>query len=123
MTDVVVTVPKSFGLENWIAEGDLPGDEWSGLESYFFIGHRRPKIEKGERVYIVYNYALRGYAPLVRVEKITGRGFALVRRGGAVAVTIRESIRGFQGYRYRWWDYEDEFPFPNWKVAEAKPWE
>lgn len=115
MTDVVVTVPKSFGLERWVAEGDAAGDPWSGEEWGFFLGGHPPKIEPGERVYIVHNGRLRGYAPLVRVVP-TDRGFALVRRGNAVAVTIDETIKGFRGYRYRWWDRNDERPFPEWTV-------
>lgn len=115
MTDVVVTVPKSFGLDQWIAEGDPAGEKWSGLEWHFYMGNGNPKIEKGERVYIVYNGKLRGYSPLVRVEKY-GRGFAFVRHNDAVAVTISEFIKGFRGYRYRWWNYSDERPFPDWTI-------
>jgi hypothetical protein len=116
MSDVVVTVPKSFGLRNWIAEGDLPGEEWSGLEWHFYLGGYPPKIRPGERVYVVYNGKLRGYAPLVRVER-AGRGYALVRHNDAVAITIPEPIQGFRGFRYRWWDYEIEIPFPEWQEA------
>jgi hypothetical protein len=115
MADVVVTVPKSFGLDNWIAEGDPAGAPWSGEEWGFFMGGNLPRIEPGERVYIVYNAQLRGYAPLVRV-RTTDRGFALVRRGDAVAVTILEPIPGFRGIRYRWWDRVDEYPFPDWQT-------
>jgi len=121
MPDVVVTVPKTFefaglrGLAAWAAEGDLPGDEWSGLDSHFYMGGEPPDIKPGERVYVVCEGKVRGYAPLVRVERY-GRGrFALVRRGGAVAVTIPEPVRGFQGYRYRWWSIETETPFPDWR--------
>ena len=32
MTDVVVTVPLSFGLDTWIAEGDAAGEPWSGKD-------------------------------------------------------------------------------------------
>jgi hypothetical protein len=32
----------------------------------------------------------------------------------AEAVTIEEYIRGFRGWRYRWWDYSAERPFPEW---------
>lgn len=116
MPDVVVTVPKSFGIENWIREGtDLPGNEWSGKEWYFYLGGAVPDIKPGERVYVVYNGKLRGYAPLVRIE-YSGRGYALVRHNGAVAVTIDAPIRGFQGFRYRHWEYEDEKPFPGWMI-------
>jgi hypothetical protein len=121
MPDVVVTVPKTFeyaglcGLAAWAAEGDLPGEEWSGLESHFYMGGAPPTIKLGERVYVVCEGRVRGYAPLVGVERYGPGRFALVRRGGAVAVTIQESVRGFQGFRYRFWEYEDEIPFPDWR--------
>lgn len=116
MADVVVTVPLSFGLDRWIAEGDPAGSEWSGEEWHFYLAGGIPRINPGERVYIVYNGKLRGYAPLARVERY-GRGrFALVRHGGAVAVTIDECIRGFRGWRYRWWERESERDFPEWQV-------
>jgi len=141
MADVVVTVPKDFryagknGLAGWIAEGDTAGEPWSKTEWYFTLGGQPPRISKGERVYIVCEGKLRGYAPLIRIavwnnedELWEGFGdredcsprrrvgaFALVRGGRAVAVTLDEPVRGFQGYRYRWWEYKDEKPFPNWK--------
>lgn len=114
--DVVVTVPKSFGLAHWVAEGDAAGEPESGEEWGFFLGGPEPKrIEPGERVYIVYNGKLRGFAPLVRVQR-TERGFALVRKGGAVAVTVDQPIPGFRGFRYRWWDRSEETPFPDWET-------
>lgn len=128
MSDVVVTVPKSFGLDAWIAEGDAAGEEWSGEEWHFYLGGYPPKIEKGERVYVVYNGKLRGYAPLVRVEENmvryverlepspSSRGYALVRHNDAVAVTIPEYIQGFRGFRYRWWNRAIEVPFPEWQI-------
>jgi hypothetical protein len=114
--DVVVTVPKSFGLDAWIGEGDLPGEEWCGLVWHFYLGNGVPNIKPGENVYIVYNGKLRGYSPLIRIER-TGRGCALVRHNGAVAMTIAEPIQGFRGFRYRWWDKQCEMPFPNWKQS------
>lgn len=121
MADVVVTVPKNFeyagrrGLAAWAAEGDLPGEEWSGLDSHFYMGGSPPDIKQGERVYVVCEGRLRGYAPLVRVEGYGPGRFALVRRSDAVAVTIPKPIRGFQGYRYRWWERDIEVPFPDWQ--------
>lgn len=122
--DVVVTVPKSFGLQAWIDEGDAAGDppdptitwprEWD-----FYLGGARPDIKPGQRVYVVYNGALRGYAPLVRVDWYGGRRYSLVRHAGAVAVTIPEFIQGFRGFRYRWWDRSIEVAFPNWRDPEA----
>jgi len=117
MSDVVVTVPKSFGWTRWLEEGDLPGEPWSGLESYFHLGGYPPRdLEVGDRVYVVFNGKLRGYAPLNRIIHIGPRRYALARRGGAVATTISEEIKGFRGFRYRWWDYDLERLFPNWRL-------
>ena len=114
MTDVVATVPKSR-WEEWIEEGQLPGEEEGADEYYFWIGHQCPKIEPGERVYIVAHGKLRGYAPLHHIFHHPS-GTALVRRGGAVAVTIDEPVQGFRGWRYRWWERERERPFPDWRT-------
>jgi len=117
--DVVVTVPKGKWQE-WIEEGDLPGEE-PQYESHFWYGHGPlPRINPGERVYIVAHGRLRGYAPLVTIEprcrlRYTDGVGCFLREGGAVAVTIDEPIRGFQGWRYRWWEREDEKPFPDWQ--------
>jgi hypothetical protein len=114
MSDVVVTVPKRL-WDEWIDEGDLPGDPASGDEYAFYLGGTRPNIRPGDRVYIVAHGKLRGYAPLTRIWH-NGTEFALIRSGGAVACTIAEPIRGFRGWRYRWWPYDDERPFPDWRT-------
>ena len=115
--DVVVTLPKSFGLKRWIAEGDPAGAEWSGEKWCWFMGGNPPtKLNPGDRVYVAYAGHLIGYAPLIRIERFgPDHGYALVRGGGAVAVTLYQRIRGFQGYRYRWWDRAVERPFPDWR--------
>lgn len=119
MSDVVVTVPKGL-WEEWIDEGDLPGDKESDYAYHFWLsGFQMPAIKPGERVYIVAHGKLRGYAPLVEIERscrMRPDRTCLLRRGGAEAVTIVEPIRGFQGWRYRWWDRADEMPFPEWKT-------
>lgn len=115
MSDVVVTVPKGL-WKSWIEEGDLPGQA-PLYESHFWLGGNLPRIELHERVYIVSHGKLRGFAPLVSTEKrcrLRPAVGCLLRRGGAQAVTIPESIRGFQGFRYRWWDRAEEIPFPGW---------
>jgi hypothetical protein len=117
MPDVVVTVPKAI-WEDWIAEGDAAGDPESGEEWGFYTGGGTPRIEPGERVYVVAHGRLRGYAPLTRLAR-AGPRVVFCRKGGAVAVTIAPPIRGFQGWQYRWWDRKIEIPFPDWKTADV----
>jgi len=117
MADVVVTVPKRLWQE-WLDEGDLPGDEPTGDEYAFYLGGPRPQMRPGDRVYIVAHGKLRGYSPLTRIMS-SASGFALCREAGAVACTIDEPIQGFRGWRYRWWRREDERPFPNWREPSA----
>jgi len=119
MTDVVVTVPQSFGLDRWIAEGDPAGSPWSGEEWHFYLWGALPRIAPGERVYVVYNGVLRGYAPLVRIDHFAGGKYGLVRHGGAVAVSVDFAIPGFPGHKYRWWERSQEKPFPHWQDANA----
>ncbi len=116
--DVVVTVPKRFGLDRWIAEGDPAGSPWSGQAWHFYLGGVLPRIQPGERVYVVYNGALRGYAPLIRID-VEGWQYGLVRHGAAVAVSLAEYIPGFRGFRYRWWERALEQPFADWQDRQA----
>lgn len=132
MSDVVITIPKQLWA-GWLEEGALPGEPDDGRLFYAQV-HNAPRITPGGRVYVVAHGRLRGYAPLVslddtipaccdldetmeqwREEHVDGRHFYLVRAAGAVALTIDEEIRGFQGWRYRWWDRADERPFPDWQ--------
>jgi len=108
MTDVEVTLPKSFGLERWLDEGDAPGEPWTG-RYYAFSVSGKPDIKPGERVYVVHDGRLIGYAPLVALVA-EGRRTSLIRGGGAVACTIDRQIGGFRGYRYRDWDRTEERP-------------
>lgn len=123
--DVVVTVPKSM-WRDWIAEGDLPGEP-AEYESHFWIPLRKAFIVPEDvlrhvlpkRLYIVAHGRLRGYAPVIRWERrciLDPSRSCFVREGGAVAVTIPEPIRGFQGFRYRWWPDAAEIPFPDWQT-------
>jgi hypothetical protein len=85
------------------------------LEWHFYAGGPRPTIAPGDRVYVVAHGLLRGYAPLVRLEVYSAGRFAFVRLDGGVAVTIDEPVRGFQGWRYRWWERAAERPFPEYE--------
>ena len=114
MTDVLVPVPTHL-WDDWIAEGDLPGDAATGDEYTYWLGGTPPQMRPGDRVYICAHGKLRGYAPLTSIVLIPG-GFGLCRRGGAVACTIDEPIPGFWGFRYRFWPRDDERPFPAWRL-------
>lgn len=123
MTDVVVTCPKGFWPE-WIEEGDAAGEDPTGAEWDFGMGGRIPTIEPGERVYVVAWGRLRGYAPLVELRahrRGTITSFSLRRKADAVAVTVPVGIKGFQGWRYRWWDRDVEVPFPDWMTEGIPP--
>lgn len=119
--DIIVTVPKDFGLDTWIDEGDPAGAEWSGEEWHFYLYGTPPVLKPGARIYVTYNGVLRGYAHLVRIDRFEGGRYGLVRHGGAVAVTIPEYIPGFRGFRYRWWSRDLEVPFPDWQNPDAMP--
>ena len=118
MPDIVVTVPK-VSWDNWLAEGDLPSEP-PKFRSHFWIARQQiPDCVPGDRVYIVAHGRLRGYAPLVGIEQacsLRPERACLMREGGAVAVTIPATIRGFMGWRVRWWAREDEVPFADWKT-------
>ena len=114
MSDVVVTVPKEL-WGDWIAEGDAVGEPESGEEGGFFLGGAKPPCLPGDRCYIVAHGKVRGYAPVVRVAR-TEYGWAICRKGGAVAATIEQPIVGFRGWRPVWWSRDDERPFPDWRT-------
>lgn len=112
MSDVVVTLPQGT-LDAWASEGDLPDEQWDGKTFYIWtLGKIIPRINAGERVYIVYQRHLIGYAPLVRIAQVAPQQFGLIRGGGAVAISIPQEIPGFRGYRYRWWERSEEYPIP-----------
>ena len=120
MADLVATCPKHFWNE-WLHEGDCAGSDESGVDYYWNTASPLArKINVGDRLYIVAHGKLRGYAPVVRVEighDPGGRkGYSIVRRGKAVAVTLDEPVRGFPGLRKRWWDRSQERPFKNWWI-------
>lgn len=127
--DVVVTVPKAQWRE-WLEEGDLARGQtpaaWDGENEYGFIVPARPRVSPGERCYIVAHGRVRGYAPVLAVEKGAERFggkpgmFAIVRQGDAVACTIPGTAVGFQGFRYRWWPRHIEIAFPDWQTYGLK---
>lgn len=123
MSDVVVTVPQGL-WEEWLWEGDLPDEAETGDTFHFWLQRPLPEMQPGDRVYIVAFGRLRGYAPLVKVEQrctLRPSMGCLVRKAGAVAVTIDRPIRGFRGWRTVDWDRSEERAFPDWKTAGLPP--
>jgi hypothetical protein len=119
VADVCVTVPMRL-WEEWLDEGCLPGEPCTGDTFHFWLAGPLPDMQPGERVYIAAHGRLRGYAPVVAIERrcrLRPSVGCLMRRGDAVAVTIDRPIRGFRGWRYVDWDRSEEKPFPEWATA------
>ena len=114
--DIVGTCPKTF-WDAWLEEGDLAGEENLGDEYEWYTRHPLAQYAKpGDRFYVVGHGKLRGYAPVVRLEHYDYRSWAIVRAGGAIAITIPDPIPGFRGLRQRWWERNEELPFPDWQT-------
>ena len=124
--DLVGTCPKTF-WEEWIAEGDAAGDPPTGEEWHWYTRSRAALLVSGEpdeRFYVVAHGRLRGWAPITAFVRIArgglfdavAPGYAIVRRGGAVACAVPFEISGFRGLRKRWWDRSIEVPFPDWRT-------
>ena len=116
--DLVATCPKGFWKE-WMAEGDCAGDTSTQDTAYAWQTRHRlaEKIREGDRFYVVAHGKLRGYA--VVCEVVSPHSDELIyiyRDGGAVAVTLPITIKGFQGLRRRWWSRSIEQPFPGWRT-------
>ena len=117
--DLVGTCPKNF-WEEWIVEGDCAGTDETGEEYAWWTRSKAVlKLQTGDRLYVVANGKLRGYAPVVRViQREDSEGkiyFGVCRKGGAVAVTIPETIPGFRGLRKRLWERDQEITFMYWR--------
>lgn len=115
--DLVGTCPKTFWKE-WLEEGDCAGEPSTGFSYCWNTRDRKARLVRpGDRFYVVAHDRLRGYAPVVRVEfDPTDGWYCIVRAGGAIPVTLMDPIPGFRGLRKRWWNREDEHPFPDWRI-------
>ena len=118
MTDLVVTVPRER-WQAWLDEGACAGDPPASVDRALEFGFHlyrceRPPIGEGERLYIAAHGAIRGYAFVSAVAARRGT-WVIFRYAPAVAVTIREFVPGFHGWRRIWWRRDAEAPFPDWK--------
>ena len=122
MTDLVVTIPRDR-WQAWLDEGDLAGDAPThGHDWGFYVSHcAAPPIDAGDALYIVAHGRLRGFALVSKPVCASRGGYLITRAANAKAVTIAETINGFQGWRRRWWNLADELPFPDWKTRGVIP--
>ena len=117
--DLVGVVPKNK-WNAWLKEGGCAGTKDTGKEWAWKTDNLRAvtKLQRGDRLYVVCNGRLRGYATITRVIQDGNNRhpmFSICRRGDAVAVTIDEKIPVFRSLRKRWWEREKELDFPGWK--------
>ena len=121
--DLVGTCPQKDWAE-WLAEGDCAGEPPTGRSYCWYTRHPLWRLARtGSRFYIVAHGRLRGFAPVLGIQtNLFLTAGTIIREGGAVAVTIPQSIKGFQGLRERWWDRADEVPFPDWRLTAAQAW-
>ena len=116
--DLVGTCPKGFWKE-WLLEGDCAGDPRGNLQYCWQTRSIMARmIFPGDRFYVVAHGRLRGYALVTETpyDYLSGM-YCIYRCGGAVAVTIPETVRGFRGLKAPWWDPKAEIPFPDWKTC------
>ncbi len=114
MADVVVCVPRAK-WRDWIGEGVLAGQSSTQRFGFYVRSAERPPIEPGDRVYVIAWDRLRGYAPLVELKEEPD-GYTFVRTGNAVSCTLPAEVKGFPGWKLRWWQLADEQPFAGWQV-------
>lgn len=138
MNDVVARVSRA-NWPAWLAEGDLAGAPWSGREHALVVAGW-PSIDPGERVYVVVRGLVRGWAPLIRAERMLVqdvRRTALIRGGGACASTPMclfpdtcicpvawngphpLHVRARRSFMYRHWRRIDEWLFPSWATEHG----
>lgn len=136
LMDILINIPPHRWAD-WLAEGDLAGAVWSGREHMLEI-LMQPTIEPGERVYIMQGGIVRGWAPLLRMERTYSMGrwmTQIIRGGGAQAVTAmclwpdlclcpilwrgpHPKILTVRVMAYRSWDRIDEWRFPDWQTYD-----
>lgn len=122
--DVVGTVRRGTWSE-WAAEADDPLFWRAGGAAWWSRHPLALRVSRGSRFYVVSEGRLRLYVTLsIGVRHGTGDGWVplmvdAARPGetGIVPVTLDCDVRGFRGLRRRWWPYEAERAFPDWRTA------
>jgi transcriptional regulator with XRE-family HTH domain len=122
VADLVVVVAYNHWAA-WLKEGDpavVPPDKpvKTKRRHALYLGTHEPVITPGERVYIVSHGRLRGYAPLIAIEK-KGPAYYAIRGGGAVAVTLPRSLYLTHPIE-RTWSLAEEIPFPQWREPSGE---
>lgn len=103
--DIIVTVPKSISWEEYQKEIDAVKD---GNQVMNFKVNHLPKTNIGNRCYIVYDGAIRGWMEIVGLSDkgftctTTGRVWdgKFIQRSGPFHNIEPIPMKGFQGFRY-----------------------
>ncbi len=108
--DIIVTTPKSQ-MENAKKEAEHCISKGGGIYFRRFSLNKKPKIEKGNKVFYVEDGYLRGYATVLYTQEadgqiceVTGKqylpGFYVVMDAKSWKWIKPIPMKGFQGYRY-----------------------
>ncbi|MFF2532257.1 hypothetical protein ACFVS2_25440 [Brevibacillus sp. NPDC058079] len=109
--DIVVTIPKSE-YENDEKETERFLSNPNDYEQFWTLSRIPKKLEVGDRVYFVRNNQIESSMRVDRINQnsvttceVTEREWAGVQLflDDLRIESIDISVRGFQGFRYRWW--------------------
>ena len=106
--DIVVTIPKSE-YENDNKEATVY--EQGRYEQFWQLSRQPKKLNIGDRVYFVKNGFIESSMKVIRIEtKATATREVTNRAWNGCLIFMDdlrqeqlERVRGFQGFRYRWW--------------------
>ena len=98
--DIVVTLPKHWGIEHLQEKIDDIGPYWE-------MENQNPtKLKKGDRVFIVFDGIVRG-SFLVKNLEFVGNFCMIDFQGGSYQAIKPIKMKGFRSFRYRKFEYEE----------------
>lgn len=108
LLDIVVTIPKSEYIND---DKETAVYEQGGYEQFWQLSRQPKKLNIGDRVYFVKNGFIESSIRVIRIEtKATASCEVTNRTWNGCLIFMDdlrqeqlEQVRGFQGFRYRWW--------------------
>ena len=110
--DIVVTIPKNEYKNDEAETRDYLGDI-EHIEQFWTLNKRPKKLNVGDRVFFVKNGCIESSMRVTRIEtdsttmcETTGRvwsGKCQIFMDDLRIEQLDIQVRGFQGFRYRWW--------------------